>query len=213
LLDQQRAAKPAMAIQVALNSLRHHRGNIPAKYLDQVGGWLDAVTRQVPDSKLLMSQRATLEDLRENTDEVVRWYRRYLNRTDINPGERALMSNNLAYVLALQGEGEESQKLVDSAIEVMGPSSDLLDTRAVVQLARREPQKAIETLESALAAGSETASKLVHLAEAHHMAGNQRAARDALARARKLGIDRKDFSKSEWGKYQQLAKELGVDRV
>ena len=75
-----------------------------------------------------------------------------------------LAGNNLSMILALQKTKlDEALELIDKAIERAGPQGPFLDTRAVVLIARHEPQGALEDLEMALAEKS-TPVRLFHKA-------------------------------------------------
>ncbi len=55
--------------------------------------------------------------------------------------------NNLGLLLALSGDNlDEALSLVNRAIELAGPLPLLLDSRAVVHIARHEPQQALDDL-------------------------------------------------------------------
>jgi hypothetical protein len=72
----------------------------------------------------------------------------------------------------------------------MGPQPDLLDTRAVVLLAQRQPRLAIADLETAMALDAPTGPREFHLARAHKMANNSEAAVRSFREAKKRGLKR-----------------------
>ena len=60
------------------------------------------------------------------------------------------MANNLAFHLAKPATAAEAGKLIDSAIEELGPLPDLLDTRGLVRLAGGDKAGAVEDLREAI---------------------------------------------------------------
>jgi hypothetical protein len=85
----------------------------------------------------------------------------------------------------------------------------LIDTRALIQLKQGQAQQAIKDLEEALTEAP-LPSLCYHLAQAHKVARNQGAAREALTRARSLGLRPEQLHTLERAGYQQLHAELEV---
>jgi tetratricopeptide (TPR) repeat protein len=98
--------------------------------------------------------------------------------------------NNLAWLLALTGNAQESAKalpLIDRAVEIIGPNPALLDTRAIVQLALHDYDKAENELKMAL--GSQLSPMyLYHLARVQLAKGNKPAAQETFRKAKDLGF-------------------------
>ena len=122
------------------------------------------------------------------------------DRTEAEEGE---IANNLAYLFAARGEElDQALQLIDKAIELLGPSVGLLDTKGVVHLARDECDEALEALTEAtsmdanptysrgfLRAEEEaTAHTHFHLALAYRCRDDMVNARKALTSARKRGF-------------------------
>ena len=137
-------------------------------------------------------------------------YRQLLDRPDLDAFNRAVVSINLAYLLALEGNGEQALSLVRVALEQLGPIDDVLDTRAVVHLAVNEPQKAKQDLQGVISGGSDSPEVYFHLAQAEHMLGSTEGARAALQRAIELGLSQGRVKPVERPRLTQLARELGV---
>jgi hypothetical protein len=97
--------------------------------------------------------------------------------------------------------------LIDEAMKVYGPSSDLLDTRGVVYLAAEQPEKALADFQEAVLIPS--AMKWVHLAFAQSTLGNQEGAGASLRKAHDMDLKRQDLYEAEWTRYEKLAKDLG----
>lgn len=200
-------------LQVAVNSLRVHRETLPtdSSYYTLVEGWFDLWERRFPDAKALHTQRAEFEDIRGNYDEVERRYRLYLAREDIDQQEKAVIQNNLAFVLALRGKEDDALPLIEQAIEQLGPLSDLLDTRAVVYLAQRDYNNAAIDLNRALADGSEPVM-LYHLAQAYAPT-NESLAKDKLEKAFEFGFDPSSLSPLEKEMFRELLIKLEMEEA
>jgi predicted Zn-dependent protease len=118
--------------------------------------------------------------------------------------------NNLGYLLALHGKGAaEAMELLNRAIALAGPTPELVDTRAVIHLKLGQPDRAIKDLETAMAEAPLPAVSY-HLAQAHQLARNATAARDALQKAKSLGLQPDTLHALERPAYQQLHAELGT---
>jgi cellulose synthase operon protein C len=97
--------------------------------------------------------------------------------------------------------------LIDKAIEELGPLPDLLDTRGIVRLAKRDAAGALEDLR--LAVLSPSAAKFLHLAAAELAAGNDAAAREALEKARESGLSQLRLSPADLDRLEELERKLG----
>ncbi|HEY3969093.1 MAG TPA: hypothetical protein VGM05_31375, partial [Planctomycetaceae bacterium] len=148
-----------------------------------------------------------LADLLNWTDQFAnaeQLYREILKTQERHPA--AL--NNLALMLALHGRGENgSLALVDKAIQVLGPQSPLLDTRATINLLLGKPKEAAADIEKSLAARPSAAS-FFHQSLVEQRLGNRQAARDSLVKANELGLKMEELHPLEWPSYRQLQKEL-----
>jgi tetratricopeptide (TPR) repeat protein len=97
--------------------------------------------------------------------------------------------NNLAWMLAMRaGDAHKALDHIDRAIAGMGRRGDLLDTRALVHLAMREPGKAIADLNEAIQDAA-TPTRLFHLARAYHENRDQSKAKETLQKAKDRGLD------------------------
>lgn len=207
---------PAEAVATAgVNILKSNRARLAADHLDQVEQWLLAAqAAQATDRKLAITFASFL-NLAGKTDEAIAAYRQLLHRSDMSDLEKALIQNNLAYLLAAridppaardsvisgssanrphtsfaqdagsihsdaqlqesspsQSSGEdprspshahspvspvassskderldqlqEANRLIDQAIQVLGPLGSLLDTRVVVRLRQGRGAEALQ---------------------------------------------------------------------
>src|SRR5262249_30711997 len=120
----------------------------------------------------------------------------------------AVALNNLAYLLAMkEGETAEALGLVERALEQAGPQAELLDTRAVVRLAAKEPSLAVKDLQQALAQAP-SAALYFHLAQAHHAAGDWPAATEALRQGTRAGLRETDLHPLERPALARLTRQL-----
>ena len=92
--------------------------------------------------------------------------------------------------------------------EAAGGVPALLDTRAVVNLRRRQPEKALADLRQALAKTPEFSILHFHLAQAYHQSGNDAEAKKAFAQAERLGLKRDDVDRVERDEYDRLRRQL-----
>jgi tetratricopeptide (TPR) repeat protein len=149
---------------------------------------------------------ADLRDLQGRYADAEKLYRQAIAADKNN----VIALNNLAYLLALRKEqSAEALELLDRAIGVAGPAPELIDTRALVRLKQGQAQQAIKELEEALTEAP-LASLCYHLAQAHKVAKNSAAARDALTRAKGLGLRPEQLHSLERAGYQQLHAELAA---
>jgi tetratricopeptide (TPR) repeat protein len=195
---------PVAIAQVILPLLQPGR---PTKEQLQRGERLmkEAIERFDRPVPLLMAQ-ADLWTLHERYEEAEALYREILNKNSSNPPPVAL--NNLSVLLALQGvKLDEALKLANRAIEVAGPVAEMLDSRASVYIALKQPDKALADAENALAEAVRP-KRLFHLAQAQHLKGNDAAAADAIRRANQLGLTSAALHPLERPSYKELQKLL-----
>jgi tetratricopeptide (TPR) repeat protein len=126
-------------------------------------------------------------------------------------GHQLVALNNLAGQLALasgKAAAEEALLLINRALELVGPNAALLDTRAVIFLARGEPARAIQDLEEAVALAPQ-AEHYFHLAQAHLATNNRPQAEAAWKKMRELKLKPKAMHPLEQKAYQSLVEKLG----
>ena len=199
--------------QVGVDTLRHHLSALEEaeredEFFLRVDEWFEKGLQASPDSKALYLQLAELRGLQRRTDEVVAAHRTYLNLPNLELRQKAIVQNNLAYVLAGTGFGDEALEMISNSIEHLGPTADLLDTRAMAHLARGDSINAIRDLRGALA-GGDTAMKLFHLAQAELAAHNEAAAAKAFQQAIDLDLSEAVMAEFEYSRFQELQKILG----
>lgn len=198
-------------IDVALAVARARRDKIGDKYDADIQRWLDAALRENPESIPLLSAQADLYDIQTKYEDAAGVYRKLLTRKDLEGTSRAIMLNNLAFLLALdpvqKSPSEDLLKLVEEAIDIMGPNSDILDTRALVYVSQKDYKSAIEDLELAVT-DRPTASKYYHKALAHFKDGQNKAALEAWEKAEELGLSREAINRMEYDQFENMKKQI-----
>ncbi|MCA9185173.1 MAG: hypothetical protein KDA99_06120, partial [Planctomycetales bacterium] len=198
------------AIGLAILRRSNHAIAADSPEFKMVGQWVKNALDNAPNSKSAIMHMAEYQDLSGNFAEVEMLYRKYLNMPDISPQQRAMVSNNLAYAMALEGNSKESLTLIEYAISVLGPRADLLDTRAIIHLVKEDPRAAIEDLEVAIIDSGGSSLELFHLAVAKLMANDEDGSREALQNAQEVGLDVRQLNKLEQSQYQNLVQKLRI---
>jgi tetratricopeptide (TPR) repeat protein len=197
---------PMMA-QVALVVLRKQRESVGDKFDAQVQSWLDKGLQENPDSIVLLMDQADFYDIQKRYDDAAAVYQKLLARKDLTGLRRAIVLNNLSFLVALAGPSAKVDadplKLVEEAMEIMGPNADILDTRAVVYTSMKRYQDAIDDLEFSVT-DNPTASKYFHKAHAHLMAEQNRDAIEAWEKAEALGLNHDAINLMEIPIYDKL---------
>lgn len=198
-------------LDVAMAVARERRDKTGDKFDAQIQRWLDAGLRENPDSISLLIVQADLYDLLKRYDDAANIYRKLLDRKDLVDMRRAVVLNNLSFLVALAGKATttdvDPMKLVSEAVEILGPNSDILDTRAVVYVSRQQFKEAIADLELSVT-DSPTAAKYFHKAQAHLGARESRAAVEAWEKAEALGLSRESLNRMEYDNYEKAKGEI-----
>jgi tetratricopeptide (TPR) repeat protein len=202
-------------LDVATNVVRERRDKVGDKYDAQIQRWLDAGLRENPDSVSLLAIQADLYDVQKRYEDSAKLYRKVLDQKNLVGPRRAVVINNLAFLLALADKSTASDvdplKLVSEAADILGPSSDILDTRAVVYISREQFREAVADLELAVT-DNPTASKYFHLAQAHLGANESRAAVEAWEKAEGLSLTRESLNRMEYDRYEKVKAEIAKIR-
>jgi Tfp pilus assembly protein PilF len=199
---------PRDVLVVGMEILRARKADAKDQHFAALGRWYQAAAKASPNDPQLEMLIGDIYEIRGRLDKAEEQYRKVLARTDLDPMTRAHIGNNLAFILSTQRKNtDEAVELIDKAMEVYGPSSDLLDTRGVVYLAADKPDKALADFREAVLIPS--AMKWVHLAFAQSALKDREAARASLKKAHDLDLKRQDLYDAEWDHYEKLARELG----
>jgi tetratricopeptide (TPR) repeat protein len=209
LLDaNQEAMSLERAISVALRIASAQSDDAKARQVAaRVREKLEKAKRVDPGSLVLRLIDAELVSIEGRESEAEQVYRGLLAGKDLDPKQRAIVANNLAFHLATPATVDEARRLIDDAIEQLGAIPDLLDTRGLVRLAGGDAAGAVDDLREAVLVPS--AAKYLHLAVAELAAGNEAAARAAFTKSREAGIGRERLSRSDRERFRQLEDTLG----
>jgi tetratricopeptide (TPR) repeat protein len=211
MMKQLAAQTPLEMAQLAVQMLRQRRNELGDRYDDQVAELVAAAVREDPEGADRLVTQAEMYEVMEKYDESIKAYKSVLHRDDMPLLSNAAVMNNLAFLFAQRNESlDEAQELIDEAIEILGPLADALDTRAVVRMARKEYDMAVEDMTLALAVDP-TSVKYYHLAKAQALAGNADAALEAWQKAQDLGIEKESLPLIEqpgFTETEQLVKNL-----
>ena len=157
-----------------------------AEDLGRIDAWLARLRRENPGATDIAIQAATLDEALGRSAEAESLYRELLAGGNLTDTEAAVVSANLAWILARPETADEAGTLVDRAVAVLGPLSELVDTRALVRLAKNQKVLALEDMREAVLVP--TAQKYLHLAVVAAEADELDDAVRALKRARALGL-------------------------
>ncbi|MEM9185065.1 MAG: tetratricopeptide repeat protein [Planctomycetota bacterium] len=205
--------KSAAVIRTGMIIVRARRDDIGDAYDAIVDRWLEDALLEDPESVMLLRQKAELRDLQRRYDEAVAIYRKLLTLPELDGTNRAVVLNNLGYLLGLSARNrdaaEEAMGYVAEAVDILGPQADILDTRAVIHTTLEQYRDAIADIDLALTE-NKTASKFFHKARAHMLAGQRDEAVSAWDQAVELGLTRESVASAEQDIYDALADEIAA---
>lgn len=194
-------------LNVALSVARERRDKMGDKHDAEMQKWLDAALRENPDSIALTIVQADLYDLQKKYEDAANVYRKLLANKDLSGIRRAVVLNNLAFLVALGGSnatgGTDPLAAVQEAVQIMGPNAEILDTRAVVLTAQGKYKEAVQDLELAVTDNA-TASKYYHKARAHLLANDPGKAVEAWEKAESMGLNREALNRMEFEQFDEL---------
>ena len=190
---------PAEALQIPAEMVIHSKAADAAQHR-QLEKILAAASGKANNPIGLSSLLADLHAELGQYDVSIADYREVLRKDPRN--YRAL--NNLSVSLARTGQNlDEALKLVNDALAIKGPLAEVLDSRAIVYIARQEYEKALEDLAAAIKDDG-TAEQYFHQAWAYSLAGKRNEAMNAFAAAMKKGLDAKNLDPREVPVYDRM---------
>lgn len=179
------------AMRIAVEVLRKRRSESPAKLDEEVERIVRAALRDDPEAAKRLVLEAEMLEVQEKFDESIAAYKKLLARDDVPTLVRATALNNLAFILAEKSNTPADLELalnsVNEAIDMIGPLSDVLDTRALVHIKQQQYAPAVEDMKLAVKMNA-TAGKYYHLAAALLGAGDADGAAAAWKEAKARGI-------------------------
>jgi tetratricopeptide (TPR) repeat protein len=195
-------------LRIAAEMLRTRREELGDKYDAAVNELIASSLRDDPESVQRMLIKAEILEIQAQYEQSVKQYDDVLKRDDVPRLMRAAAMNNLGFLLTLMNERtDEAQEFINQAIEVYGPVDDILDTRAVVYMTRKEYEKAVEDLSLATALSSDPV-KFYHSAQANLLAGNDQAALKAWEKAQQLGFTKEKLPVLEQKNFDQVKSDI-----
>ena len=157
--------------------------NATPSELERTEALLQKALKQYDKPTGLVMTQADLRTFQGRCDDAEALYREILAK-----GRNVEAMNNLALLLVVQGKQlDEARGLIEEAIELAGPTVNLLDSRALMWMALGKPEKAIDDLNEIVTEGIPV-SVLFHLAQALHQAGRNKEAQKLLAKVEELGL-------------------------
>ncbi len=212
LLDESRKNQPMVEIlPCGLEALRLFPEQATKERFALLESWGRSGLEAEANSQQIKLLLAELYDLQGRYDEVIKIYRELLDVEESSNVQKAVVKNNLAFVLAITkpkpDSAQEALKLTEEAIRILGPTSDLLDTRALAYLALGKAAQAVADLRVA-SQDAPTFSKFFHLAQVEKQANNLEGARIAMAKAEELGLDVNRLTPQEKKSYLLLKEAL-----
>jgi tetratricopeptide (TPR) repeat protein len=206
LCERARHDAPMAAVaDAALSALYAARPPDPDQW-KRVSTWLDEALAAADKKAELRVALALLRGLEGRYDDAVVLYQQVLEEDS----RHALAMNNLAWLLAMhQNKPEEALAWLKKAEEIAGPAPDLLDTLGLVYLRLGQSAPALEALERAKAERP-TALVFFHLAQAHHLARDDEAARTAWHKVQELKLSPADLHPLERPSFEKLLADLGA---
>ncbi|MGQ9607412.1 MAG: tetratricopeptide repeat protein [Thermogutta sp.] len=155
---------PESVAAAAVGILRDRRESFTPEQIAAVEEILQAAEKASGRTRSWLLTRGNFLHLLGRHQEAVPVYRELLERPDLRDAERAAVQNNLAYVLAaaeapspqdMEKNLTEAESLINRAEEVLGPRSNILDTRALMELRRGRAEPALKFARQAVAESPE----------------------------------------------------------
>ncbi|BBO30654.1 tetratricopeptide repeat protein [Lacipirellula parvula] len=199
------------AMRIAVEVLRSRRSESPEKLDAAVERIIRAGLRDDPEAAKRLILEAEMFEVQEKFDESIAAYKKLLARDDVPALVRATALNNLAFILAQKSNVPADLELalnsVNEAMDLIGPLSDVLDTRALVYLQQQQYGPAVEDMKLAVKMNA-TASKYYHLAAALLGAGDADGAAAAWKEAKARGIGPDAVSDLEKADLEAFTKQI-----
>jgi Tfp pilus assembly protein PilF len=169
----------------------------------RVENCLKAARQKDPGKLELVLFEASLRERQGRYKDAEALYRKLLAQ---KPGN-AVVANNLAFLLGLQGRGEEALSMIQAVIDKVGPVGELLDSRAAILLSMGKYAEAEKDLAEALRQ-ERNVGRLFHRAQVRLAAGQEKGAAEAFQEATKLGLHAAMLHPLERSGYEEMKMKL-----
>ena len=213
-IEQLESVREKISVTMFLDALsavlRGRSGSLDEETLGKIDRWISAARRENPDSPDVEIQTALLADLLGRSDDAIRSYRDLLASNKLSQLQSGIVAGNLAWLLARPETADEASELVDRSIRELGPHPDVLDTRALVRLARGQTILALEDMDDALL--SPTPIKYIHLAAIRVAANDIDGASAALEQSREAGLADLQLTAEEAARVEKVEAAIAARR-
>lgn len=184
----------------------------PAR-LDQIETWIARAKKEFPDKSKPYEQQAALLALQGKLRQAVDMLYQ-VPLEDFSDRQRGQLVNNRAYLKLKLGQADaQSLKDINDAFRLIGRRAELLDTRAMIHLARGECSQAIQDLQEATMFGSTSPVYYLHLAVAQKCDQNRVEVEKALKQGGFLGAKPVKLDAEDQEQLDQLKKWLFMPTV
>ena len=168
--------------------------------LERLDAILSAALEKYARPAALLWVAGRLRDVEGKYDEAEALYREAIQKEPAN----VAALNELAWLLALRGQKtEEARELIEKAVKLVGPQPSFLDTRAVVELAQSQPEKALADMQTVIDA-QPAPNRYFHLALAQHKLGRADEAAESFKKARAMQLAPQSLHALERPAYDEL---------
>ncbi|NMC21598.1 MAG: tetratricopeptide repeat protein, partial [Thermogutta sp.] len=165
---------------------------------------LDALEKLERPQGILLTV-ADFYGLQGRVDEAAALYEEVLRRDPHN----VLALNNLAVILALGRKNlDRALQCIDQALAISGPVANILDSKAIILMARNNPQEALRILSDAI---SDQPTGMLYFRQAQALLALKQnaAAKKALEEAYAMGFSRESLHPLEREAFDRLEAALG----
>lgn len=167
----------------------------------------ERAARTDPESSMIGLFRAESLVQIGRPEDAIGIYRDLLAGPALTPTMAARCSNNLAHLLAEAGELDEARRLVEFAMEQLGPHPTILDTRGILWLQLGDTTRAIEDFTESLLSPSATTH--LHMAAARYESRQVSECRSSLAKAEGMGLRKLRLSQADARILEKIDDALG----
>ena len=193
---------------LAYNTVVSHPQEISAENMQQIGEWFAMAKRKSPKDISLRMLESLLLDQSGKTEEAIAQIDA-INLNELTELDRGLIANNRAYLnLRLGNHDRDVFEDIEIAIEKIGPTIELLDTRAMAAIENDKFEDAVRDLNLATQFKPDTGRYHFHLALAYQGSENRSAAKTAMETAKSIGFTQSVMEPSEKSKYEKLQRWL-----
>ena len=202
--------KPDDAARMAVGLMRVRRKETTPEHFQRVEAILSKAQERAPESTTMPIHLADLRDQQGRYEEAIQLYTKFLESAP-KGAQSAAALNNLAFLLAArENKGEQALNMVQQAIKLVGPMSELMDTRGMAHALLGDYDRAIADYQYAIEGGA-NAVKYMHLAWALYKKKNLTAAKQAFQQSLDLKLSVDDLPPFEQDEFRELKKVLDLE--